>query len=141
VHAEADVMASYVNELARVLKPGAVAFLHHSNLAEVSRRSVLYQTRKAKLWLSGHPFIGPHWRAPTMSAEKMRAFVEHAGMTCLQQEIVPWVKGWPWMIDCMSTIINRPGNQCHVVRNPRFREEAAVIKRISSLRGAAPPTS
>jgi hypothetical protein len=70
-----------------------------------------------------------------MSAEKMRKFVEDAGMLCLQQEIVPWGKNWPlMMIDCMSTIVNTPGDQCHVVRNPRFMEEAAAIKRIFSLR-------
>src|SRR5579863_1808939 len=41
VHVESDVMFSYTNELARVLKPGGVAFLHHSNLDAVRRRSVL----------------------------------------------------------------------------------------------------
>ena len=75
----------------------------------------------------------------------MRTFVEDAGMMCVQQEIVPWGPPdiqmyrrsyWPWMIDCMSMIINKPGNQCHVVRNPRFMEEAEAIKRISSLRAA-----
>jgi SAM-dependent methyltransferase len=130
VHAESDVMSSYANELARVLKPGGFAFLHHSNLDAVRRRSVL---DKIKRRLSRLPF-DQHWRAPSMSAEKMRAFVEGAGMMCVQQEIVPWGTGWPLMIDCMSTIVNTPGTQCHVVRNPRFMEEAAAIKRISSLR-------
>jgi SAM-dependent methyltransferase len=145
VHAESDVMSSYANELARVLKPGGVAFLHHSNLDAVRRRSVLYEVRRVKRWLSRLPFTTPHWRAPSMSAEKMRTFVEDAGMMCVQQEIVPWGPPdmqmyrrsyWPWMIDCMSMIVNKPGNQCHVVRNPRFMEEAGAIKRISSLRAA-----
>ena len=85
VHAEADVMSSYANELARVLKPGGCAFLHHSNLDAVRSRSVL---DKVKQRLSRLPF-DQRWRAPSMSAEKMRAFVEAAGMTCIQQEIVP----------------------------------------------------
>jgi ubiquinone/menaquinone biosynthesis C-methylase UbiE len=130
VHAESDVMSSYASELARVLKPGGIAFLHHSNLDAARRLSVL---DKIKRRLSHLP-IHQHWRAPSMSAEKMRTFVEGAGMTCVQQEIVPWGTGWPQMIDCMSTIINIPGNQCHVVRNPRFMEEAASVKRIFSLR-------
>jgi hypothetical protein len=48
VHAESDVMSSYAHELARVLKPGGVAFLHHSNLDAVRRRSVLYEVRRAR---------------------------------------------------------------------------------------------
>jgi SAM-dependent methyltransferase len=131
VHAESDVMSSYVNELARVLKPGGVAFLHHSNLDAVRRRSALYQVRGARRRLLRLPLAGPGWRAPSMSAQKMRTFVEEAGMICIQQEIVPWGTGWPWMIDCMSTIVNTPGNQCRVVRNPRFMEEAEAIRRIS----------
>ncbi len=134
VHVESDVMASYVSELARVLKPGGFAFLHHSNLDGVRHRSALDKLRGR---ISGLPFQ-EHWRAPSMSAEKMRTYVEGAGMTCAQQELVPWGSGWPLMIDCMSTIVNIPGNQCHVVRNPRFMEEAATIKRISSLRPFTP---
>ena len=130
VHAESDVMSSYTNELARVLKPGGVAFLHHSNLDAVRRLTVLH---RAKARLTCHPFQD-HWRAHSMSADKMRAFVEGAGMMCVQQEIVPWEPGWPLMIDCFTTIVNTPGNQCHFVRNPRFMEEAAAIKHISSLR-------
>lgn len=135
VHAEADVMRSYVNELARVLKPGGVAFLHHSNLAAV-HGSMLYRVRRVKMRLSRVPHYNLNWRAPSMSAEKMRRFVEDSGMMCLQQETVPWGTGWPWMTDCMSTIVNSPGSQCHVLRNTRFMEEAAAIKRISSQRAA-----
>jgi hypothetical protein len=69
-----------------------------------------------------------------MSAEKMRTFVEGAGMSCAQQELVPWGTGWPLMIDCMSTIVNAPGHQCYVIRNARFMEEAAAIKHNFSLR-------
>ena len=135
VHAESAVLSSYVNELARVLKPNGVAFLHHSNLGAV-RRSVLYKVRRLKRALLHFTFAHPNreWRAPSMSAEKMRTFVKDAGMMCVQQEIIPWATGWPWMIDCMSTIVNTPGDQCHVLKNPRFMEEVAAIKRISSLR-------
>ena len=130
VHAESDVMSRYASELARVLKPRGIAFIHHSNLEAVQRRSIL---DKARSWMANQP-VEHHWRAPSMSAEKMRTFVEGAGMTCIQQEIVPWVAGWPLMIDCMSTIVNTPGNRCHVFSNPRFMDEAAAIKRIASLK-------
>ena len=40
VHVEADVIESYLNELGRILKPGGAGFIHHSNLAELSKRSL-----------------------------------------------------------------------------------------------------
>jgi SAM-dependent methyltransferase len=43
VHAEADILESYASELARVLKSNAIAFLHHSNLATLTERSILGQ--------------------------------------------------------------------------------------------------
>ncbi|MFZ0680588.1 class I SAM-dependent methyltransferase [Candidatus Binatus sp.] len=131
VHAESDVMRSYTKELARVLKPGAVAFLHHSNLAAV-HQSVLFKPWRVKLRLSRVPYYNLHWRAASMSAEKLRGFVQESGMSCVQQEMVPWGTS-SWMTDCLSTIINSPSIQCRVIGNPRFMEEAAAIKRISSL--------
>ncbi|HKO04467.1 MAG TPA: class I SAM-dependent methyltransferase [Candidatus Acidoferrales bacterium] len=128
VHAEAEVVSSYVNELARVLKPGGAAFLHHSNLGGI-RRSVW---DKVKRRLSGLPYE-QNWRASSMSAAKMREFAERARMSCVQQELVPWGKGWPLPIDCMSTLINEAGRPCVVIENRRFMEEAAAIKRTSSL--------
>ncbi len=148
VHAEADVMASYTRELARVLKPRGAAFIHHSNLETVRNRSLVYRVgRAAKRALSRLPGrIGSavsnrayptHWRATTMSAAKMRAYVTEAGMWCVQQEIIPWGKDWWWLTDCMSTIVNAPGDQCEVLENRRFMEEAEAIKRISSIRAGA----
>lgn len=133
VHAESDVLASYAKELARVLKPGGVAFIHHSNLEAVSRSSVSYLARTVRQRLLRLPRMTPHWRAASMSAKKMRAFAQNAGMSCVQQEIIPWGQGRTWMIDCISTIVNTPGQPCQVVGNPRFMEEAAAIKRVASL--------
>jgi ubiquinone/menaquinone biosynthesis C-methylase UbiE len=127
VHAEADVVSSYVRELARVLKPGGVAFLHHSNFG--AARYIVWENARRLILRPPHQA----WRASSMSAKKMREFAESSGMTCAQQEIVPWGTRWPLMIDCMSTLVNTPGGPSVVVENPRFMEEAAVIKRISSL--------
>jgi SAM-dependent methyltransferase len=128
VHAESDAVSSYVSELARVLKPGGVAFIHHSNFGAIRRSLLLWNKVKRRMF--GIPF-DRHWRASSMSADKMREFAERSGMSCLQQEIVPWGNG-PTLIDCMSTIINRSGKECVVIENHRFMEEAAAIKRISS---------
>ena len=121
VHAEADVMSSYIDELARVLKPNGTAFVHHSNLGAV-HRSLWQKVRRA-----GRPY-SREWRAYSMSAEKMRGFVTRAGMSCIQQELVPWGTGWPVLIDCMTTIINAGGIKGRIVKNRRFMEEASVIK-------------
>jgi ubiquinone/menaquinone biosynthesis C-methylase UbiE len=132
VHAEAEILESYASELARVLKPNAAAFLHHSNLATLSERSVWDKLKRR--WL-GVPFYD-HSRAYSMSAKAMRQFAERVGMSCAQQELVPWYD-YSVLIDCMSTIINAPNHPCVIIENRRFMEEAATIKRISEL--ARPP--
>jgi len=129
VHAEADALESYVSELARVLKPNAIAFLHHSNLANSAHRSIWDKLKRR--W-TGVPVIS-HDRAHSMSAEEMRKFAKRAGMSCALQELIPWGTGWPILIDCISTIINARDRQCVVVENPRFTEEAAMIRRVSEL--------
>jgi ubiquinone/menaquinone biosynthesis C-methylase UbiE len=127
VHAEADALSSYARELARVLKPGGAAFIHHSNLCGIQRSP----WDKIRRRVSGLTFE-THWRAASMSADKMRKFVAGAGMSCVQQELIPWGEGWPVLIDCLSTILNVSGKECAVIENRRFMEEAAAIKRISS---------
>jgi len=68
-----------------------------------------------------------------MSAARMREFVSRSGMACVQQEIIPWL-GVPALIDCMTTLVNAARQEeCVIVRNPRFMEEAAVIKRAADL--------
>ena len=128
VHVEADVLASYATELARVLKPGASAFLHHSNLGEHHRGwwDKLRQRR------SGLPF-NTGWRATSVSAATMRRAAAAAGMSCVQQEVVPWLDNWPRNIDCFSTLVNTPGLPCATLHNPRFMEEAEAIRRLASL--------
>src|SRR5262249_31347341 len=59
VHAEADILESYASELARVLKPNGIAFLHHSNLATLTERSIWDKLKRR--W-SSVP-INHSWRA------------------------------------------------------------------------------
>jgi ubiquinone/menaquinone biosynthesis C-methylase UbiE len=134
VHAEADVMASYARELARVLKPSGIAFLHHSNLGGI-RHSFWHELRRRR---AGAPYY-EHWRAPSMSAAAMRQFVQETGMSCVQQELVSWGYVWPLTIDCMTTIVRKPGEPCRVFENAHFREEAAAAKRIAALGAPTPP--
>ena len=131
VHAEADILESYASELARVLKPNAIAFLHHSNLATLTERSIWDKLKRR--W-AGVP-INDSWRAYSMSAKAMREFAERVRMSCAQQELIPWGTGYPVLMDCMSTIINAPNQPCVIIENRRFMEEAATIRRISELAG------
>jgi hypothetical protein len=117
VHVETDAMFGYISELARILKPGAVAFLHHSNLADAP-----------EIW--DDPAIGDRGRS--IGFTKVQEFTAKFGMSCVQQEIVPW--GTVSRLDCMSTIVNSPHKQCIVIENPRFMTEAAAIKRLWTIK-------
>ena len=133
VHAEADVLESYLRELARVLKPGAAAFLHHSHLG-AHRRYWLDRLRQRRTGLA----YNPGWRAASVSAETVRRAATAAGMSCVQQELIPWPDNWPRPIDCLSTLIHAPGLPCATFHNPRFVEEAAAIQHIAAMRNPLP---
>src|SRR5215208_2732717 len=48
VHAEADVIGAYLAELARVLKPDGVGFIHHSNIGAYPRQTALARRVRAR---------------------------------------------------------------------------------------------
>jgi hypothetical protein len=58
------------------------------------------------------------------------------GMSCAQQELIPW-GDTAFFMDCISTIINSPHQPCVVLENRRFMEEAAATRRISELASLA----
>jgi SAM-dependent methyltransferase len=105
VHVEAPEIASYLEEIARCLRPGGLAFLHHSNLGAyadpATGRIPGYVTRKG-------------WRAPSMSARGFRDICRRAGLDCLAQEMITWrIRGpRPYRVpghrlpltDCFSTV-------------------------------------
>jgi SAM-dependent methyltransferase len=80
VHVEAPQIASYLAELARVLKPGAAAVLHHSNLNAYIGDGTL------PWWVAE-----PHWRARSVSARSFRVAARAAGLVCLSQELINWI--------------------------------------------------
>ena len=81
VHVEAPQIASYLAELARVLKPGAAAFLHHSNL-----NVYVGHGSNVPWWVPE-----PHWRARSVSARTFRMAARAAGLACLSQELINWI--------------------------------------------------
>jgi SAM-dependent methyltransferase len=81
VHVEAPQVESYLQELARVLRPGGAAFLHHSNLGAYADGAGAIPA-----WVGER-----HWRAPSMSAALFRSASRHAGLRCVSQEVINWI--------------------------------------------------
>lgn len=111
VHAEHDVMRSYVKEMQRVLRPGGFGLIHHTNYAEFAVEK------------NGRPPLpNDHWRGSDMSAEKFRNDCAEFGLRCVYQELVPW--GCIEPVDCFSLVQRlRPGQgmtQAVVDENPFF---------------------
>jgi hypothetical protein len=109
-------MAAYVAELARTLRPGGTAFLHHSNLAACAAPSA-------------------HWRDPSMSAEILQNQCAAVGLHVLAQELVEWEPGLA--SDAFSLLRRpKPGDRMAAPRvdhNPDFVHEVARYRRLSDL--------
>ena len=116
VHVEADVIAQYLVELARVLRPDGIGWLHHSNLGEFSpqvRRmeqaeAVGYRSSTLRSLLRRCGAIEwRHGRAQSMTAPLFVDLATRAQLKCVGQEIVNW--GSARLIDCIS-LVTRPGS-------------------------------
>ena len=116
VHAEHDVMTSYIPQVLRKLSPKGAAFLHHSNL-----------------FAYGGTIGVPHGRAVSVSAEIVADLIHRNDGTVLVQEIVNW--GCKQMIDCLTLFARRNGYpSIGPVRlnNPHFMAEAVHIRNFQS---------
>jgi 2-polyprenyl-3-methyl-5-hydroxy-6-metoxy-1,4-benzoquinol methylase len=139
VHVEADTLDGYLSQFRRIMRPKAVAFLHHSNfgahatgpyLSKLSQLPVMRQLARR----TGLIKPNPHWRAETVSAGTVRALCEGHGLQCVRQEIIVW--GGDVLNDCFSTITlaGSTASSCEVVVNRGFMVEAAEAKKASSNR-------
>jgi SAM-dependent methyltransferase len=138
VHADAEVVASYLRELARTLAPDGVGFLHHSNAGRYRRYFELQDRiprgRVRERLYRWRLLDRPRWRARDMTAERFREACEAAGLRCIGQEIVNWTTRR--LIDCLSTV-TRPSSRWErpnrVLVNRHFSAEATGIKRRALL--------
>jgi MoaA/NifB/PqqE/SkfB family radical SAM enzyme/SAM-dependent methyltransferase len=123
VHAESDVLLSYLEYLAVKLKPGGWGFIHHSNIGSFK------DAETGELTIEN-----AHWRAESMRADLFEEFCQSHGLTCVSQELVGW--GCTVLTDCFS-LFTRDGadrpKPAKRVENPGFMEEAVNLKRISDL--------
>jgi SAM-dependent methyltransferase len=145
VHAEGDVIDSYVGELSRVLAPQGIGFIHHSNLGSFVRGGIVLSRllqralRKLPIVLGILEKLGivdwDHARAKSVNAARFANACNNAGLVCVGQEIIAWGQGKK-MIDCLS-LVARPGShwdrQNVVVTNADFMGEALSAQRIASV--------
>ncbi|MBL8725155.1 MAG: class I SAM-dependent methyltransferase [Planctomycetes bacterium] len=132
VHAEQDAMVGYVHELARVLRPGGNAWLHHSNMAALGDGR------------GGLSVPNPHWRANSVSAALLRQWAAAAGIEVAAQELIQW--GGPVDSDCFSWLRKLPAgarpSPCREVRHPDFNAELGHFRQLAHLyRGAPGPVA
>ena len=124
VHADAEAMGGYLPELARVLKPGAYAFVHHSNLGAYVDAP------------TGEPTVpNPEFRDPTVSGDAVRAWAAEAGLACLAQELLNWHS--PHYTDCISLLRSADVSGAPIVsRHPDLATEYRNLRRVDELFGA-----
>ena len=132
IHTEIDDLCSYFQEIARVLKPGGRAFLHHSNLAHYRRYygylKSLPETLRTTLQGRGVlDFDG--WRALSVSAERVRETAEGLQLTVHSQEMVPW--GGKRLIDCFTSLGKGTTAETKVYENSEFVARAREVRDIA----------
>lgn len=139
VHVDTATISSYLAELRRVLKPGGVAFIHHSNLGAFPKR---YQQLASVPLLPGalrrlRVVEYGHMRDASVTAEFVAAEVNRHGLRCVGQEIIPWLTSRT-LIDCISVIVpdESPARRANrIVRNKEFSGEPRYVSRLASVYG------
>jgi hypothetical protein len=125
VHADAEVIEAYLNQLANKLTRNGVGFIHHSNLGS-------YRT--------GTPAALPselknlHWRSENVSARIFEEYCERAGLQCIAQEVINW--GGDILNDCFSVFTKRDSTWSRpnrVFENRRFMDEANHLSQLANL--------
>jgi SAM-dependent methyltransferase len=141
VHADAEIIAAYIAELARILSRDGVAFIHHSNVKSIRRRHdvAMHAPRK---WLKPLTRRGVlldvfAWRAPDVSADLVREMAAREGLVCSSQEVFNWEHG-RFLTEAI-TVLTRPTSR--FAREPRrttnrsFRRDAELFARLYATTG------
>ena len=139
VHAEADVIKGYLNQLATKLKANGIGFIHHSNIGRYQQAfSVIEKIpHEMRDLIVNKIFLSPnHWRAASMTAKLFEDYCDNAGLQCIGQELVNWGNTDGLLIDCFSlftpknSIWSRPNK---VIENSEFMKEAHSIRKLSHM--------
>lgn len=79
VHVEQATLSAYLREIARVLRPGGSAFLHHSNLGAYADRFSPADLNRV-----------PGGRRASASAARVASDAADVGLRAVLQELIPW---------------------------------------------------
>jgi SAM-dependent methyltransferase len=118
VHADRDVLESYVPQMLRKLAPGGAVFIHHSNLAAIIGPDGVRPDGLAE-----------NGRSRTVSAAIVADTIDAAGGRVLVQEAVNWVFNMA-LTDVFTTFGRVQDFPDHVpvhLANPRYMDEAEMI--------------
>ncbi len=142
VHAERDVMESYVSQIGQKLALNGVAFIHHSNIGHYSRYYRFWESRfwpkKLVQWLKDKNLVEPydHWRAFSMTGNLMKEMIEREGLFCISQEFINWGTKPSHLIDCITVFSKKESKwaeQTRYLLNRNFMKEARIISALSHL--------
>lgn len=110
VHVEQDVIDDYLSEIARVLKPGGSAFLHHSNRAD----------DRANIERGGN-------RTKSVGAKTVRSAAEARGLQVRIQERVTWQSST--LRDCFTLLTKASGaGEPIIIDNLEFWRDASRLR-------------
>ena len=118
VHCDELVLASYLEQLSKKLKPTGSVFFHHSNAGSCNRERVT---------ASGTS------RALDMTAEKFVAYCNCFGLACVAQELIDWSMNGE-LTDCYSIVKVGPPTVPHVITNPCHLYSAGVTSKEAHAR-------
>jgi SAM-dependent methyltransferase len=131
VHADAEALRAYIQEIGRVLTPQGVAFIHHSNLGQY--RTVLALAGKLPRWAlrAAHKaelLPSLHWRDASVSARWFASGCRQSGLSVISQELVNWLNRPIYLLDCFTTIGRSSASVGRVLHNHSFMSEAEQIR-------------
>lgn len=138
VHAEADVMETYLAQLATKLKPNGVGFIHHSNLGTYQKAFAIIEQipDEMKAEVVNKVLLEPtHWRAASMTANLFEDYCDRANLQCIGQELVNWGNEG-LLIDAFSMFTPKQSTWARdhqMIENLAFMQEADSIKRLSQM--------
>jgi SAM-dependent methyltransferase len=144
VHAEDDVLGSYLDELSGKLTANGVAFLHHSNIGSYPASTRLARRVPGRYfrWLVrlGALIDLSAWRAESVTADRVAELCDESGLACISQELITWEFG-PYLMDAISVVTPR-GSRWErprtVVANRDFRRYVRRMARLYGANGAIP---
>jgi SAM-dependent methyltransferase len=119
VHADQPTLTAYMPEIARSLRPGGRAFLHHSNLGAYTAHG-------------DTNVIG--WRATDVSADSVQSAAKQAGLSVVSQELLTWRD--ERCTDCFSVLCHTadlPEQAPITWTNTGFAQQRASLQAIAQL--------